>query len=249
MAKKKTEKKEAPIFDVGGFAVPDFDPAVFDFVATEQAAATEETRYIKPKIFQPVSEDGVCYENARDLARDIKLDFGERTDVFVSGNFIFGDFLEAYLVEHHVKCRKLLISTLSLNQNNTDSLAALLRHGYIDRLDLIVSAYFYGMERHSLVPYIYRKLDVDDRFQLAVAGVHTKTAQFETAGGRKIVMHGSANLRSSGNIEQFTIEENPVIYDFYDEHLSRIVDTYKTINKPVRHDELWTEFIKKQFND
>ena len=120
MARKKPEKKDAPIFDVGGIAVPDFDPAVFDFVATEQAAATEETRYIKPRVFQPISEEGVCYDNARDLARDVRLDFGERTDVFVSGNFIFGDFLEAYLVEHHVKCRKLLISTLSLNQNNTD---------------------------------------------------------------------------------------------------------------------------------
>lgn len=129
MERKKPEKKDAPIFDVGGIAVPDFDPAVFDFVATEQAAATEETRYIKPRVFQPISEEGVCYDNARDLARDVRLDFGERTDVFVSGNFIFGDFLEAYLVEHHVKCRKLLISTLSLNQNNTDSLAALLRHG------------------------------------------------------------------------------------------------------------------------
>ena len=30
MARKRPEKKDAPIFDVGGIAVPDFDPAVIE---------------------------------------------------------------------------------------------------------------------------------------------------------------------------------------------------------------------------
>lgn len=74
-----------------------------------------------------------------------------------------------------------------------------------------------------------------------MAAIHTKTAQFETLGGRKIVIHGSANLRSSGNIEQFTIEENPAIYDFYDTVFDKILERYATIKKAVRGKELWRE--------
>ena len=169
--------------------------------------------------------------------------------MFVSGNFIFGDFIEAYIVGNNAKCRKMTISTLSLSQNNVDSLFNLLANGYIDELNLVVSVYFWGNEIRSLIPYIYRKLDFGNKFQLSIASVHTKTAQFETLGGRKVVIHGSANLRSSGNIEQFTIEENPELYDFYDEHFTRIVDKYATIRKPIRGNSLWSELVTKKFND
>ena len=141
------------------------------------------------------------------------------------------------------------ISTLSLSQNNVDSLHNLLKYGYIDELNLIVSVYFYGNEIRALIPYIYRQLDIDNKFQLAVAGIHTKTCQFETLGGRKVIIHGSANLRSSGNIEQFTIEENPELYEFYDEAFSKVLDKYATIKKPVRHSQLWAQLIKQEFND
>ena len=106
-----------------------------------------------------------------------------------------------------------------------------------------------GERSKSLIPYIYKRLDVGNKFQLAVAGLHTKTVHFETLGGRKIVIHGSANLRSSGNVEQFTIEENPELYAFYEEHFSRIIERYATIRKPIRNNDLWEELVKKKFND
>ena len=106
-----------------------------------------------------------------------------------------------------------------------------------------------GQRDKKPYPLQYRKLDFGNKFQLSIASVHTKTAQFETLGGRKVVIHGSANLRSSGNIEQFTIEENPELYDFYDEHFTRIVDKYATIRKPIRGNSLWSELVTKKFND
>ena len=63
------------------------------------------------------------------------------------------------------------------------------------------------------------------------------------------MIHGSANLRSSGNIEQFTIEDNAQLYDFYNEIYSNILDRYATINKQIRGKDLWKEMIKKKFND
>lgn len=231
--------------DIGGMNLPDLDSDLFDLQDDQPKA---ESRYTKPKAYR-LKPQFVMYDNAVKLAKDLRLDFGQRSDVFVAGSFIFGDFIEAFLTTHNVKCTRMTISTLSLSQNNVDSLHNLLKYGYIDELNLIVSVYFYGNEIRALIPYIYRRLDIDNKFQLAVAGIHTKTCQFETLGGRKVIIHGSANLRSSGNIEQFTIEENPELYEFYDEAFSKVLDKYATIKKPVRHSQLWAELIKQKFND
>lgn len=247
--KKQTHADEdgfnIDIGDIGNFDLPDIDNSLFDVL---NDGTGEESRYIKPKVYTQ-KPDFVMYDNAVKLARDIEITEGSRYDVVVNGSFIFGDFLEAFIVRNNAKCRKLTISTLSMNQNNIDSLHNLITHGYIDELNLIVSAYFYNMEIRALIPYIYRHLDIENRLQLAVANVHTKTAQFETLGGKKIIAHGSANLRSSGSIEQFTIEENAEVYDFYDEMFSRILERYATIRKPVWGKEAWAELIRKKFND
>ncbi len=243
---KKPEQAsdEIDIPDIGG-VLTDIDLSLFDILPKE---TERETRYIKPKILQG-KKGFVRYDNAVKLAKDLYLDKGERYDCLVSGNFIFGDLIEAYLVQHRAKALKMTISTLSLSQNNVDSLANLLNAGYVDELQLIVSTYFYGNEVNSLIPYIYKNLDTGGKFQLAIAGTHTKTAQFETLGGRKIVMHGSANLRSSGNIEQFTIEENAELYDFYDDIFSKIAEKYATIQKMVRGSALWDTVNKKTFKN
>lgn len=106
------------------------------------------------------------------------------------------------------------------------------------------------MNKKNLIPYLYEKLDKDNRFQLAVAAIHTKTVQMHTMGGKKIVIHGSANLRSSGNIEQFTVEINDNLYDFYQDMSDKILDKYKTIDKTaIRDKELWETLQRKRFND
>lgn len=238
--KGDTGTQDSLLGDIGNFELPDIDLNLVDFIPSDEI---EETRYTLPKAV-PMKEDFVLYGNAQKMAKELRLGFGERFDAFVSGSFIFGDFIEAYLTTQHAKATRMTISTLSMSQNNVDSLHTLMDKGYIDELNLIVSVYFWGNERSSLIPYIYKQLDMGDRFQLAVAGIHTKTVHFETLGGRKIVMHGSANLRSSGNIEQFTMEENPELYDFYDERFRGIIDKYATIRKPVRGNNAWETFTR-----
>jgi hypothetical protein len=208
----------------------------------------EENRYTKPKIYT-VNQNFIAYENAEKLARELTVNKGERSDVFVSGAFIFGDFIEAYIVQRNAKVKKMTVSTLSLSQENVDSLHNLVAGEFVDEMNLIVSAYFYANEFRSLIPYIYQELDIDNKFQLAVIGTHTKTCTFETLGGRKIIIHGSANLRSSGNLEQFTIEENAELYDFYNEYTDNVLEAYKTIKKPIRGKNLWNTITKKTFKD
>ena len=227
------------IGDVGGFDLEDVNLSDFNLMDGYE----EETRIMKPKLYA-LKRSQVMYDNACRLAEDLPWEKGIRYDVIVSGNFIFGDFIEAFIVKNNAKVPRMTISTLSLSQDNVDSLVNLIVGGYVEELNLIVSAYFYSHERGSLIPYIYQELDRDNRFQLAVAGIHTKTCHFETAGGKRIVIHGSANLRSSGNIEQFTIEENGELYGFYDEIYNEIINRYATIRKPIRKKQLW-DVIKK----
>ena len=58
-------------------------------------------------------------------------------------------------------------------------------------------------------------------------------------------MHGSANLRSSTNVEQLTIEDNAKLYDFYEETYDILFDNYKTINHNVVSRLSWNDFEKR----
>lgn len=102
---KKTQADDNGLdFNVGdiGIETPDFDTALFDLLEDEVG---EETRYIKPKVYA-TSADFVMYDNALKLARDIEIQEGSRYDVVVNGSFIFGDFLEAFIVRNNAKCTR-----------------------------------------------------------------------------------------------------------------------------------------------
>jgi hypothetical protein len=181
-----------------------------DFDLTEKK--DPPSRYFKPKF--PKIHDKVEYPNAQQLVKHIHLTLGEQVHVIVNGNFIFGDFIEALLVDKNVKCQNMYISTLSLSQNNIDSLAGLLEDDYIGTLTMMISNYFYSHERNELIPYMLKALDQGDKYDLIVARNHTKVVLMEI-GTMKIVMTGSANLRSSNSIEQFVIQESPELYEWY----------------------------------
>lgn len=217
------------------------DYTLFDYDRTDN---NSDVRYMRPR---PTRMPTACvrYDNAEALARELQLAEGIRIDCMLSGSFIFGDFIEAFLRVNNCKAVTMTIGTLSMSRENVDSLYLLMMKGFIDNLRLMVSDYFYGHERRDIVPYIYKRLDIDNRFQMGVARVHTKSCHFETLGGKKIVMHGSANLRSSGNVEQLTIEEDPALYDFYEETYNLLFSNYSTINHAVTSRSSWQEMERR----
>ena len=219
--------------------VPELE--LFDYDRTDN---NSDVRYMRPRPSR-IPTACVRYDNADALAREIKFKAGMRYDMFVSGSFIFGDFIEAFLRHNNCKAVRMTIGTLSMSKENVDSLFLLMDLGFIDNLRLMVSDYFYGHERRDIVPYIYKTLDIDNRFQMGVTRIHTKTCHFESLGGKKIVMHASANLRSSGNVEQITIEENPELYDFYEETYNILFDNFQTINHAVTSRSSWEGFEKR----
>jgi len=57
---------------------------------------------------------------------------------------------------------------------------------------------------------------------------------FKTYNEQCIIMHGSANLRSSGNTEQLEIENNKELYDFNYEYHKKIINKGITINHNIK---------------
>ena len=227
-----------------GFDTDEYDSDNLDLFDYDRQDNNSDVRYMRPR---PAVMPTACvrYDNADALAREIDFKAGMRYDMFVSGSFIFGDFIEAFLRHNNCKAVRMTIGTLSMSKENVDSLYLLMDKGFIDDLRLMVSDYFFGHERRDIVPYIYKKLDIDNRFQMGVTRIHTKTAHFLTLGGKKIVIHASANLRSSGNVEQMTIEENPELYDFYEETYNILFEHFQTINHAVTSRSSWEGFEKR----
>jgi hypothetical protein len=159
---------------------------------------------------------------------------GARAHAVVSGRFVFGEFLEAWIKANNWLIPDLYCATLSLSGDNIDSLGNLLHGDYVQRLHLTVSDYWYSHERgrNGLVDYAYQELDLDpdgDRFQLSVTGSHAKVTLMAPAEGGHYVLHGSANLRSSASIEQFALENDPDLYAFHLAWIQALEAQYHTI--------------------
>ena len=198
-----------------------------------------ENRYVKPAKSKDVPYKKLKYKKAVDLVKDIDFKSLDRVFCIVSGGFIFSDFIEAFIVENNIEVDQMIISTLSYSQDNIDSLQNLIEGDYVKKLDLIVSDYFFSNERNKLIKKTYEQLDKNNIFQLAVCSTHCKTYQFKTSGGKYIIIHGSVNMRSSSNIEQFVIEDNEELYNFNKDYQLKIIEKYKTINKSIRNNQLF----------
>ncbi len=189
-------------------------------------------RIFRPKKSNRIFNTRVKYKNAKKLVEDLGNSV-ERAFCYLEGSFIFGDFIEAFIEDNNLYADEITIATLSINQDNVDSLANLLHHNRLDNLNLIVSDYYYSHNRHN-VKYIYEELDIKNSFQFAVMRTHCKLCLIGLKDGRKFVIHGSANLRSNKCIEMFEIEENKELYDFHYEIQKEYLDIYNTINKKIK---------------
>ena len=187
------------------------------------------------------------FENAEKLVVAIgKVEDGEHINCLVSGNFIAGDFIEAYLHKNKLIAEELIISTLSLSSNNIDSLKNVAEYMLADdhKFGLIVSDFFFSHERKKGVVDIIENLNKYN-FALAVAGIHTKITLIKTTCGQHIVIGGSANLRSSLNIEQIAIDNCKTLYNFHRGWMAKILNDYQATHKMLRREKLWQQIARR----
>lgn len=237
----------------------DFDAEDFDLLeGGDKKRPTGEkqrnVRILRPALDKKELTTRAAYENAEAFARQVDLSPGARTFAWVSGNFIFGDVIEALVTARRVGIRRLYICSLSISQENIDSLknVMLLMGDELERLVLVFSGYQYSHEKYNLVPYMYSELDDPmNRVQIAFGRWHAKIITMETVTGRTITVHGSANLRSSNSVEQIMVEvDNRELHDFNAGIMEDIAQRFGTINtgaeytklKPIEAKEAWEIF-------
>lgn len=160
------DKMEVPDFDsLFDFGGSDFEGDIFsedffdfDFDFGEEDSIIEN-RFIKPRI-KANMERFVSSDNATKLAQEIQFQSGDRVDCYVTGNFVFGDFIEAFMLCHDVTATKMTVATLSMNADNIGMLISLLNNERVQKMDLLVSHYFYANERGrgGFIPLIQETL-------------------------------------------------------------------------------------------
>lgn len=191
-------------------------------------------RYELPRIYEQTIKKPVAFEYAEDFAEGIDLVPGYRAMCFVSGNFIFGDVIEALVAHEKIDLKRLTIQTLTFSQENVDSLWNVgAMSPNLESLRIIAGGYFWAHEHNpgGVIPYLLQQLDQGEIFDIAFAAIHTKMISFETVDGLKVVMHGSANLRSSRSIEQIMIEVDAGLYDIVEDFADRVFASYSIVNR------------------
>lgn len=207
-----------------------FNPEIFDDAKTP-TNFTRIKRFKRPKCAK--------YKNAQNLVKEIgDIDENEHINAIVSGDFISGDFIEAYLFDNNLIADEIIVSTLSMSSQNVDSLKNIQNYKLSGNMGLIISDYFFANERRKGVEDIVKNLG-DGNFVLAVAGIHTKITLISTECGKKLVIGGSSNLRSSLNIEQITIDNCQILYAFHREWMAKILNDYQATHKLLRREKLW----------
>jgi len=175
--------------------------------AKDKSARRGVKRFIKP-------------ENAQCLAPYLP-DPGETTHAIVRGDFVLAEIIPVILKKKTAET--IAIATLGMSEKNAEMLAGLHARGQVQNLQIVVSHYFASVDATSTFAKVCQILGPHAP---AVTRNHAKVIIIIQPPNFYTVA-GSANLRSSDNIEQFAIWNDPEVADF---HLNWMKELIK--NKP-----------------
>lgn len=169
----------------------------------------------------------VHFKNAIQLVKSLKY-FPKKNEayyIWIQGNFIFGDFITQFIVQHNLIIKELTIITLSITRNNIEALDELIVKGYCNKINLVLSEYYIRTEKikqTKTIELLIKITSENENFNLYTTETHQKIVLLHTSLDNKIVFHGSANMKGSQNYEQLMIDNNDELYDFNYESLNKL---------------------------
>jgi hypothetical protein len=138
----------------------------------------------------------------------------DRLHCILRGDFVLCDLIPA-IIANRGACSHVRIATLGLSAANAESLANLKDAGLIGELTIVASHYFQQVDKTTTFKKVATILD--GRAKLVITRSHAKVILMPTTAGDWFVIEGSANLRSSDNIEQMLILNDRETHDFHAE--------------------------------
>lgn len=151
-------------------------------------------------------------ENALALLPHLPTNPDERTHAVLRGDFVLCDIIPA-IIRERGRCPQLHIATLGMSGANAECLAALHQAGLIGAITICCSVYFRQVDRTATSPEVERHLG--GIAKIIVSRNHAKVICLPTESGDHYVIEGSANLRSSDNLEQIAVFNDPDLGDFH----------------------------------
>jgi hypothetical protein len=156
-------------------------------------------------------------------------DPGEALHALITGRYDLMHLLVCLLGKMG-PARAVRIATLSFNGRNLQEMFGILDGPNPPCLTLLCSAFFRDHNRELWEEAIegFR----ERRQRAAAARTHAKVITLQTAAGGKLVLEGSANLRSNGNREQFLLANDAGLHDWHAAWIDDLVSKHEGENDP-----------------
>ncbi len=169
-------------------------------------------------------------ERADDLVTSLPRHEHESTHALLSGEFVLGDVIERVRALHG-EPRALWIATLSVGIPNIATLRAACDAGVA--VTLLVSHYFQSAD-DELFGALERAMADAPGFRLIVGRLHTKVLLFDFAEW-PLTITTSANLRSSGNLEQLDAFAAPPLFFFHRSWMQEVCERAQQGTNPSHY--------------
>ena len=158
-------------------------------------------------------------ENAVAVAEQMPAP-GDSAHAILSGNFVFCDLLPAVCALPNIgQLKRLEVATLSLSLKNIETISALIEPKSVP-FHLILSHYFKGTNC-IIFNATAEQLKKIPGARLTVARTHCKVCIMDF-GENVFVIEASANLRTSQNLEQLSIFNDPDLAQFHREWMNEL---------------------------
>jgi len=141
----------------------------------------------------------------------------ETLHAIISGQYALFDLIPGLIERTGQAIDELYIATLGFSRQNGADLCGLLDGGHIRRLALVCSHYF-AETSSGVYLAVTPELLVRGHRVMAMRS-HAKLLVVRMKDGAHYVVEASANLRSCGNVEQFTLTRSTVLYRFHQDWL------------------------------
>jgi hypothetical protein len=189
------------------------------FQAAARAAANPDDELPPPLKGKARRRRRAMVARAREILPHLPQEEGEATHALLTGRVDLAVVIVT-LLPHYGPCRHARFATLAFNERTTLELSHQLATNRAQRLSLLCSLYF---RTHNGGLYQEARAQAErfpGRWALAAGRNHAKVACLDF-GRQRLVLESSANLRSNGNLEQFSVIMDQDLHDWYAGWLDR----------------------------
>lgn len=173
-------------------------------------------RFLRAKAEEKRSRRGIKKhirpENARAILEHLPTGPADRTHAVLRGDFVLCELIPT-IIRERGRCPRLHIATLGMSGANAEQLADLHQAGLIGEITICCSHYFRQVDRTSTWREVEARLGKVAK--IIVSRNHAKVIVLPTESGDHYVVEGSANLRSSDNLEQIAIFNDEQLAEFH----------------------------------